>query len=121
MPGYEVITKAVRDEAPKWDGFAQKAEEIRRAVEDATLGPAAFFAGDPVALMTGLPIAGSLDTMLHQRMYETYRSHVHDLLAGAKAEFEQIADAVGRIAATYEEQEEIGELNFTEIYGEPPR
>jgi hypothetical protein len=121
MPGYEVITKAVRDEAPKWDGFAEKAEEIRRAVEDATLGPFAFFVGDPVALVTGLSIAGTFNTALHQRMYETYRSHVHDLLAGAKTEFEQIADAVGRIAATYEEQEEIGELNFREIYGEMPK
>lgn len=120
MPGYQVITKAVRDEAPKWDGFAQKVEEIRRAVEDATLTQSAFFAGDPVVLMVS-SLAGSIDAALHQRMYESYRSHVHDLLAGAKAEFEQIADAVGRIADTYERQEEIGELSFKEIYGEKPK
>lgn len=117
MPGYQVITKAVRDEAPKWDGFAQKAEEIRRAVEDATLGQSAFFAGDPVVLMVG-SLAEAIDATLHQRMYETYRSYIHDVLSGAKAEFEQIADAVERIAATYERQEEIGELSFKEIYGE---
>lgn len=120
MPGYQVITKAVRDEAPKWDGFAVKAEEIRGAVEDATLGVSAFFAGDPVVLMVG-SLAEAIDAGLHQRMYETYRSHVHDLLAGAKTEFEQIADAVVRIAETYERQEEIGELSFKEIYGEMPK
>lgn len=113
MPGYQVITKAVRDEAPKWDGFADKVEEIRRAVEDATLGASAFFVGDPVSLAVS-----ALDATLHQKMYESYRSHVHDLLAGARAEFGQIADAVVRIAETYERQEEIGELRLREIYGE---
>jgi hypothetical protein len=113
MPGYQVITKAVRDEAPKWDGFAQKVEVVRGAVEEATLGVTAFFVGDPVALAVG-----ALDAALHQRMYETYRSHVHDLLAGARAEFGQIADAVVKIAETYERQEEIGELRLREIYGE---
>lgn len=120
MPGYQVITKAVRDEAPKWDGFAQKVEEIRRGVEDATLGQAAFFAGDP-ALLGVASLAAAAVAGVHQRMYENYRSHVHELLAGAKVEFEQIADAVVRIAETYERQEEIGELSFKEIYGEMPK
>jgi hypothetical protein len=40
------------------------------------------------------------------------------VLSEAQTEFTQIADAVGKVAATYERQEEIGELNLREIYGE---
>lgn len=113
MPGYKVITQAVRDEAPKWDGFAQDVAEIHRAIEDATLGVTAFFVGDPISLAVG-----AADATMHQVMYEKYRSYMAGLLEGAKTEFGQIADAVEKIAATYEREEEIGELRLKEIYGE---
>lgn len=113
MPGYQVITQAVRDEAPKWDGFAEDLDQVVRAARDATLGVGAFFIGDPVNLPVRL-----LDATVHERTYEVYRSFMARVLAEAKAEFEQIADAVVKVAATYEAQEEIGELNLREIYGE---
>lgn len=113
MPGYEVITQAVRAEAPKWDGFADHIESVVREVKDATLGVGAFFIGDPASLPVRL-----LDATVHQRTYEIYRSFMERVLTEAKTEFEQIAGAVEKVAATYEQQEEIGELNLREIYGE---
>ena len=116
MPGYEVITQAVRDEGPKWDGFAEHMAAVVREVRDATLGDTAFFVGDPATL----PIR-VLDATVHARVYEKYRSYVERVLSEAATEFTQIADAVGKVAATYERQEEIGELNLREIYGEMER
>jgi hypothetical protein len=113
MPGYTVITQAVRDEAPKWDGFAEHMASVVREVQGATLGDTAFFVGDPVTL----PIR-MLDATVHARVYEKYRSFMEGVLAEARTEFGQIADAVVKIAETYERQEEIGELSLREIYGE---
>ena len=113
MPGYQVITQAVRDEVPKWDGFADHLEPVLADVKNATLGVGAFFVGDPASLPVRV-----LDATVHQRTYETYRSFMERVLTEAKTEFEQIAGAVAKVAATYEEQEEIGELRLREIYGE---
>lgn len=113
MPGYKVITQAVRDEAPKWDDLAQKMAAVVREVKDATLGVSAFFVGDPVLL----PIR-SLDATAHAKVYESYRSFMEGVLESAAAEFTQIADAVGKIASTYEEAENTGEYNMREVYGE---
>lgn len=113
MPGYKVITQAVRDEAPKWDGLAEDMAPVEREVKDATLGMSAFFVGDPVTLAVR-----TLDATAHAKVYEAYRSFMERVLAGAGTEFTQIADAAEKIAATYERQEEIGELSLREIYGE---
>ena len=113
MPGFKVITQAVRDEAPKWDGLAQDMEAVVREVKDATLGESAFFIGDPVVL----PIR-RLDASVHAKVYESYRYFMEQVLSSAATEFTQIADAVGRIAATYEEAENTGEYNMREVYGE---
>jgi hypothetical protein len=40
------------------------------------------------------------------------------VLESAAAEFTQIADAVQKIAATYEEAENTGEYSMREVYGE---
>ena len=113
MPGYKVITQAVRAEGPKWDGLARDMEAVVREVKDATLGVSAFFVGDPVTL----PVR-TLDATVHATVYESYRSFMERVLSSAATEFTQIADAVGRIAATYEEAENTGEYNMRAVYGE---
>ncbi|MBB4905333.1 hypothetical protein [Actinophytocola algeriensis] len=113
MPGFKVITKAVRDEAPKWDGLALDMEAVVREIRDATLGMSAFFVGDPALL----PIR-TLDATAHAKAYEVYRSFMEGVLDSAATEFTQIADAVQKIAATYEEAENTGEYNMRAVYGE---
>jgi hypothetical protein len=109
--GFEVVTGAVRAEAPKWDGFATQVGEVHRHVESATLGPTAFFVGDPSLLsLTGL------DAALHYAAYESFRSHVETVLSGAATEFGQIADVLVKIATAYEQAEKITELRLSETY-----
>ena len=55
MPGYQVITRAVRDEAPKWDEFARQAGQIRSEHGYVTLhlrGP------NPVGLTANTDVLG---------------------------------------------------------------
>lgn len=110
MAGYQVITAALRAEAPKWDEFAVEAASIRGAVESADLGLLAFFVGDPVTL--GI----ALDAGVHKRAYDGFQSYMESVLRGAETEFGQIGDALIKIADAYDKAEEVCELNLNEIY-----
>jgi hypothetical protein len=91
-------------------------ESVVSEVKVATLGVSAFFVGDPVTL----PIR-TLDAGTHAIVYESYRSFMESVLSAAATEFTQIADAVQKIAATYEEAENTGEYNMRAVYGEMPK
>lgn len=110
MAGYQVITSALRKEAPKWDDFATALKPILYEVEAATLEITAFFVGDPAEL--AIPI----DAKLHKDAYESYRSFVDTVLGEAQTEFGQIADALIKIGQQYDQAEDITELNLNEIY-----
>lgn len=109
--GYQVVTEALRKEAPKWHDFRDRVEPIRRTVQDAFLSETAFFCGNPVVLM--MP---DLNAILHQQAYESYRVYLENLLAGAVAEFPQICQAMIEMADEYDAQEEIGQLDLNKIY-----
>lgn len=109
--GYQVVTEALRKEAPEWHDFGDQAERVRVAVREAFLGSSAFFCGNPVVLM--MP---DVNGELHQRAYESFRVYLENLLTGAVAEFPQIGQAMIEMAEQYEAQESITELDLNKIY-----
>jgi hypothetical protein len=108
--GFKVVTDALRVEAAKWDQFAAEVEPIHRAVQEATLDITAFFVGEPTLTL--------LDAPVNHASYQAYQTYMEKLIAGAKAEFPQIADALIKVANKYDEAEKIIELNLNEIYSE---
>jgi hypothetical protein len=108
LAGYQVITQALRDEAKKWDELTPRVESVRRDVESATLGPLAFFVGDPVTLVLGI---APVDILLRADAYEDFRAFIETALRGAETEFGQIADALIKIAGMYEQAEKIVEFD----------
>jgi hypothetical protein len=112
--GYTVVTGAVRKEATKWDGFATAVEPVHTAVHNASLDLSAFFVGEP-----GTTLLPQLNAVVHSNTYKGYVTYMENLLAGAKAEFPQIADALIEIATAYEQAEKVFELtNLEEIWEE---
>jgi len=109
--GYQVVTEALRKEAPEWHCLADHAEAVRRAVQDAFLSPEAFFCGNPVVLVTV-----DINAELQQKAYEDFRQYMDHLLAGAVAEFPQIGQAMIRMAEEYESHEGLVELDLNKIY-----
>ena len=110
--GYRVITAALRAEAGKWDDYAEAVAPVHRTVRDATLAPTAFFVGDleTIALSKG-------EATVHQASYEAAQQFMESLLAGAVTEFAQIAKALTKVAAVYEQNERVVKVNLNEIYG----
>jgi hypothetical protein len=114
--GYQVVTGALRKEATKWDEYATAVEPVHAAVQNATLDVSAFFIGDPTLLTMTIP---QFDAKVHQLCYQSYVTYLEKLLAGAKSEFPQVADALIRNATAYEHAEKIIELpNLEELWTE---
>lgn len=111
MPGYEVISSAVRAEAPKWDEFTEVVKNTRAFIQGATLDKPAFFVLTPTA---GIEI--SLTPEIHQQSYEKVRAYMDSVLHGAEVEFPQIGDALIKAANRYDEAEEEVELDLNEIW-----
>lgn len=111
-----MITSAVRAEGTKWRGFADTVNKVNPVVKNATLGPTAFFVGDPVSLA-----AGAFNAELLSETYEALRSYVENALNGAVVEFDQIDEALQKTAQIYDQAEEITEIDLKQIYGTAPR
>ncbi|CAM2987372.1 hypothetical protein SAXI111661_12115 [Saccharomonospora xinjiangensis] len=111
MPGYEVISSAVRAEAPKWDEFTEVVKSTLTFIQGATLDTSAFFVLTPTA---GIEINLAPET--HQRAYEKVRAYMESVLQGAEREFPQIGDALIKAANKYDEAEEEVEFDLNEIW-----
>ena len=116
MVGYKVITSAVRAEGTKWRGFADTVGRVNPVVQNAMLGPMAFFVGDPLTLATE-----SFNASLLSDTYESLRSYVETAMDGAVVEFDQIDDALQKTAQLYDLAEEVTEIDLKTIYGTAPR
>jgi len=112
MTGYKVITSAVRAEGTKWREFADTMGKVNPVVKAATLGPGAFFVGDPTSLAVDV-----LNAELLSNTYESLRSYVETALDGAVIEFNQIDDALQKTAQMYDQAEAITEIDLKTIYG----
>lgn len=111
MPGYEVISSAVRAEAPKWDEFAEVVKTTRRFIQGATLDKSAFFVVTPTVIYET-----ELAPERHQQSYEKVRAYMDSVLGGAEQEFPQIGDALIKAANKYDEGEEDIDSKLNEIW-----
>ncbi|WIX91388.1 hypothetical protein [Amycolatopsis sp. DG1A-15b] len=112
MVGYKVITSAVRVEGTKWRGFADTLDKVSPVVKNATLGPTAFFVGDPLTLATE-----AFNASLLSDTYESLRSYVEKAVEGGIVECDQVDDALQKTAAMYELAEQVTEIDLKKIYG----
>ncbi|GGU49746.1 hypothetical protein [Lentzea flava] len=115
MTGFQVVTSALRAEAGKWDELSYRMAPVHRAVEGLTLSPLAFTALDAVSLAgfsLGLPTAPEQLA----RSYEEVRAFIANLLLDAEEEFSEVGDTLIKIADTYDEAEDVIELDLDQTY-----
>jgi len=103
MSEVTVITSAVRDEAKKWRDLSGKMAPVKSTVDGMTLSTSAFFIGD-------------LNAVPHAQAYEGFRSFMATVLGGGVTEFEQVGDALDKIADAYDDRDQIVSLDLNKIY-----
>jgi len=105
--GVTVITESLRDEAKKWNRFADKMTPIALKADELFLGVTAFWIGEP----------GMVDATILQSSYDDFQKFMSTALKAAVVEFNQIAGALNRIANAYDDQDKVVELDLNQIYG----
>lgn len=103
MDELNVITDALRDERVKWLGLADDMAAIRDSAQQLNLDATAFFIGDA-------------NTLIHWKAYQDFQNFMVSVLGGASVEFEQIGEALRRIADEYDRADEIISLDLNSIY-----
>lgn len=101
---FTVVTNALRAEATKWDGLADKMQPIADAAKTLTVGPLAFYAGF------------SPDFMAHSAAYDQFQSSVAKVLTEAVTEFRQLGIVLRKVANTYDETDEKQAQDLDKIY-----
>jgi len=100
-----VVTEALRDEAKKWRHMADGLAKIESAVKGMQLDPAAFHLGD-----------GTLIFAPYSIKYNSFATNMAELLGQGRAEFEQVADALVRMADQYDRTDLSVELDLRTMY-----
>ncbi|MFG2062707.1 hypothetical protein ACGFIK_14950 [Micromonospora sp. NPDC048871] len=103
MQEVSVITEAVRDEGGKWLRLSDRAQLIKLAADQLHLDASAFFIGDA-------------NVVLHSAAYRDFHRFLVGVLGGAVTEFEQIGDALRRIADEYDDADAVISLDLNQIY-----
>jgi hypothetical protein len=103
MAEVTVITAAVRDEAKKWRDLSDQLAPVKATTDGLVLSLSAFFIGD-------------VNAGLHSEAYEGFRSFMSTVLAGGVTEFEQVGDALDKIADAYDAADDIAALDLNQIY-----
>ncbi|MEU7922957.1 hypothetical protein [Micromonospora zamorensis] len=103
MVALNVITDSLRDEGGKWLTLSDRVAAIKVAAEQLRLDPSAFFIGDANAL-------------IHSLAYSDFHNFMVTVLNGAVTEFEQVGEALRRIADEYDRADEIVSLDLNKIY-----
>jgi uncharacterized protein YukE len=101
---FTVVTSALRAEATKWDGLADKMQPIADAAKTLTLSPLAFFAGF------------SPDFAAHSGAYDKFQASVTKVLSEAVVEFRQLGIVLRKVASTYDETDEKQAQDLDKIY-----
>lgn len=113
---YEVVCEAVREQAKKWDQLAARTQPARDYAHSAVLGETAFLIIDPTGLAQALTFDNPIRAIVLKEAYESIQERMATLLDQAVTEFEQIGDALIRVAVEYEEAERITKSNLNDIY-----
>jgi hypothetical protein len=116
MADYEVVCEAVRAQAKKWDALAAETTSAREYAKSAVLGETAFLIIDPTGLSNALTFDNPIRAIVLKEAYQDIQERMATLLEQAVTEFEQVGDALIRVAVEYEQAEEICEVNLNEIY-----
>ena len=99
-----VVTAALRAEAQKWTGLADRLQPIADAAKTLTLSPLAFFAGP------------SPDFIAHSGAYDNFQSTMSKILGEGVTEFRQLSTVLGKIASNYDESDEKKAQDLDKIY-----
>jgi hypothetical protein len=116
MADYEVVCEAVRAQAKKWDELAARTGPARDYAHSAVLGETAFLIIDPTGLAAPLTFENPIRAILLKEAYESIQERMATLLDQAVTEFEQIGDALIKVAAEYERAEKIWDVNLNDVY-----
>ena len=103
MAAVGVITTALRTEANKWRDLSDQLAPVKSTVDNLGLDLSAFFIGD-------------LSAGLHKAYYDDYLAFMSRILGQGVVEFEQVADALIKIADEYDRADEVTELDLNKIY-----
>ncbi|MBN9741680.1 MULTISPECIES: hypothetical protein [Amycolatopsis] len=107
MAGYKVITGALRTEAKKWDPHAEKIAGVHTAVSGMTLDISAFWIGDGVNFLLTAGVAA-----IDKSAYDKLQQFMEQKLSTAGADMGHIGDVLVKAANTYDQNEEIVELDL---------
>lgn len=99
-----VITEAVVDEAAKWRRLSSQMEPIKTAADGLDLAGSAFYIGD------------GLNFAIYSNSYNDFQNLMVTALGGAVTEFEQIGGALDKIAAAYDQADQIVSLDLNQIW-----
>jgi len=116
MADFEVVCEAVRAQAKKWDELAARTRPARDYANSAVLGETAFLIIDPTGLAAPLTFDNPVRATVLKGAYESIQERMSTLLDQAVTEFEQVADALIRVAVAYEDADKILPLELNDIY-----
>ncbi|MFI6273129.1 hypothetical protein [Micromonospora zamorensis] len=103
MDELNVITDALRTEGGKWLQLSDSATAIKGAAERLSLDASAFYIGDANA-------------GVHSAAYRDFHAFMVAIFAGAATEFEQVGEALRRVADAYDQADEVISLDLNTIY-----
>ncbi|MET8197984.1 hypothetical protein [Micromonospora taraxaci] len=103
MDELNVITDALRTEGGKWLQLSDSATAVKGAAEGLSLDASAFYIGD-------------VNAGVHAAAYRDFHAFMVGILAGAATEFEQVGEALRRVADAYDRADEVISLDLNTIY-----
>ena len=109
MAGYQVVTRALRIEATKWDPHAERIAEVHQAVSGMTLDTSAFWIGDPVNFLFTTGVAA-----IDKAAYDSLQQFMEQKLSTAGDEMSRISDVLIKAANTYDQNEEVVALDLND-------
>jgi hypothetical protein len=99
-----VVTESLRVKAKEWLGLADGMGKVHHTVENLKLGVSAFFINDP----------GSF--LVYANKYNSFVTHLAGVIKAGQTEFEQVANALMRMADEYDQADLEVELDLNKIY-----
>lgn len=109
MAGYQVVTSSLRKESAKWDPHAETINLVHKAAEGMTLDLTAFWVGDGVNYLVTTGVAH-----IDKTAYDKLQQFMESTLSTAGAQMSRIGDVLIKAATTYDQHEEIVELNMND-------
>lgn len=101
----EVVTEAVENEGKKWNGLSDMLASVKAAVDDLDLDESAYFIGPQ-----SVP-----DAAINSSSYNSFQAYISGLLKGGVTEFDQLGEALKKIAKHYDRTDQINSVNLEGI------